>query len=425
MPENEALYDVAILGGGPAGATAAALLAREGFRVIVFEKERFPRFKIGESLLPQSLTAFDRLGLRERLDRDAFRKHGGEIATGCGTRRSAFYFAEGFPLRHPYSYQVERATFDTMMLNHAAAAGAEIHQECAVDSIDFSADSATISTSIGTRRARYVIDCSGRNSILGAKFSLKTSYPHLQKFSVYAHFEGVQRDLGRDGTLTRLVRDGRRWFWLIPLDDHRTSVGLVTDISAFRAAKLSPEAAFQQAIAESPLMAERLASARAITPYHAVSDYSYRNSRFTGPRWLLVGDAAGFIDPIFSTGVFLAIHSAEMAADAVAASLRRPWLRPLRFAWYSRRLGHTMNRYLRFVSAWYTEEFMDLFTTPSPPLRIPQAVNAVLAGNLHGGWSVWWRLQVFYFILWLQRFVPVCPRLPRTAPAAVPTGSPV
>ena len=416
------IYDVAIIGGGPAGATAATLLARKGRRVVVCEKEEFPRFKIGESLLPHSLETFDRLGVREKLEAHAFKKHGGEIATACGRRIMRFYFETAIQLKHRSSYQVERAWFDKMLLDHAAESGAEIRQPATIESVTFDDSGVTLKTSTGEIRARYLLDCSGRNAIVGQQLDLKRRYDHLQKFSVFAHFEGVQRDDGRDATLTRLVRGKREWFWLIPLDEKRTSIGVVMDIADYRAAKLSPEESFDAAIARSPLMRERMAGARRITPIHAVGDYSYRNTRFHGPRWLLAGDAAGFIDPIFSTGVFLAIHSAEQAASALDCALRRPWLRAIRFAWFARGLGILMNRYLRFVSAWYSEEFVDVFTTPEPPCRIPQAVNSVLGGNIHPNFSVWWRLQLFYLVLWIQKRHPIVDKLEplndETLPAA-------
>jgi flavin-dependent dehydrogenase len=417
-------HDIAIIGGGPAGATAAILLARRGRKVVVCEKESFPRFKIGESLLPHSMRSLADLGVEQKLKEHGFPKHGGEIATGCGRRIKRFYFEGALQLRDRFAYQVERAWFDKMLLDHAGENGAEVRQPCAVQGIAFDAEGATLQTAGGEIRAKYVLDCSGRNAVVGQQFDLRRRYEHLQKFSVFAHYEGVQRDEGRDGTLTRLVRGHRHWFWLIPLDERRTSIGLVCDQADFRAGKKSPEQALDDAIAASPLMRERMSGARRLTDMHAVGDYSYRNTRLHGDRWLLAGDAAGFIDPIFSTGVFLAIHSAEKAARAIDGALRQPWSRSIRFGLYQRGLNRLMNRYLRFVSAWYTDEFVDVFTTPKPPFRIPQAVNSVLGGNIHPNFSVWWRLQFFYFVLWLQKRKQIVPKLDdvengaATAPAA-------
>jgi flavin-dependent dehydrogenase len=300
----------------------------------------------------------------------------------------------------------------------------EVRQPCAVRDVAFDAEGATLKTGDGEIRAKYVIDCSGRNAVVGQHFDLRRKYAHLQKFSVFSHFEDAQRDEGRDGTLTRLIRGHRHWFWMIPIDERRTSVGLVCDQADFRAAKKSPEQALNDAIAASPLMRDRMANARRVTEVHAVGDYSYRNTRLHGDRWLLAGDAAGFIDPIFSTGVFLAIHSAEKAVHAVDAALRQPWQRRLQFWKYSRGVNKLMNRYLRFVSAWYTDEFVDVFTTPKPPFKIPQAVNSVLGGNINPSFGVWWRLQFFYLVLWVQKRKQIVGKLDdvqdgaATAPAA-------
>jgi flavin-dependent dehydrogenase len=416
------VHDIAIIGGGPAGSTAATLLARRGWKVVVCEKETFPRFKIGESLLPHSIQSLEELGVGDKLAERGFKKHGGEIATACGRRIKRFYFEAAIQLRDRVAFQVERAWFDKMLLDHAAENHVEVRQPCAVQSIAFDDQGATLQTASGEIRAKYVLDCSGRNAVVGQQFDLRQRYENLQKFSVFAHFTGVQRDEGRDGTLTRLIRGHRHWFWMIPLDETRTSVGLVCDQADFRASKKSPAQALDDAIAASPLMRERMRSAERLTDVHAVGDYSYRNTRLHGDRWLLAGDAAGFIDPIFSTGVFLAIHSAEMAVAAIDIALRRPWLRRLRFALYARGLNRLMNRYLRFVRAWYTDEFVDVFTTPKPPFQIPQAVNSVLGGNIHPNFSVWWRLQFFYFVLWLQKRKPIVPKLddPESGAQAAP-----
>ncbi len=409
-------YDVAIIGGGPAGSTAAALLAQGGRRVVVLERDEFPRFHIGESLLPYSMGAFDRLGLQPWLQTNAFPKYGGEIATACGTRRLKFYFKNGFRLARTSSYQVERATFDQMLLRRAAELGAEVREKTPVQRVSFDAEGADIELEGAARlRARYVIDAGGRHSVVGKELGQKIEYPHLKKFSCFAHYEGVQRDEGIDAGLTRLVRAETHWFWLIPLDETRTSIGVVMDSAEFKAWKCPPEEALARVIEESPVMRARMAAATRTTKVYSVGDYSYRHRRLTGPRWMLAGDAAGFIDPIFSTGVFLAIHSGEQCADAIESALAHPRRRAGCFRRYERGLHRVMDMYLRFVTAWYRAEFIEVFTTPTLRFQIAPAVNAVLAGNIGNSFAIWWRMQLFYLVVFLQRFVALCPRLERPA----------
>ena len=199
-------------------------------------------------------------------------------------------------------------------------------------------------------RARYVIDCSGRNTVIGNFFKLKQGYENLKKFSIYAHYENVDREEGIDGTLIRLIRGRDRWFWMIPLSPTKMSIGMVMDIADFKAMKKSPESAMEDCLREQPTIWSRMARSARVSPVYSVSDYSYRNTSLTGDRWLLAGDAAGFIDPIFSTGVFIAIRSGEDAANAIDTALKNPSRRAAAFAKYQRSLQRVMEMYLRFVT---------------------------------------------------------------------------
>jgi FADH2-dependent halogenase len=411
--------DVLIIGGGPAGSTAASILARHGRKVVVFEREKFPRFHIGESLLPYSMNAFERLGVQEKLKAISMEKIGGEVSSACGTRKVRFYFRTGFRLNQTKSYQVKRADFDKLLLDHAAESGARVHEQAQVEKLDFAPDSVTLSVKMeGETRpqvpitARYLIDCSGRNSVVGSHFKLRKPYDTLQKFSVFAHFEDVPLRDREELNLTRLIRGRDFWFWMIAVSETRISVGVVTDTSKFRELKKSPEEAIDHFIAQSPEMQERMAGARRVSQVYSISDYSYRNSRFTGDRWMLAGDAAGFIDPIFSTGVFLAILSGEQCADALHAVLDNPRRRPALFRQYEKNLGRVMAKYLRFVEAWYRPEFIEVFTNPVEHLNLVGAVNASLAGNISNSFALWWRMEVFYLVLFLQRHMTLVPRLP-------------
>ena len=452
---SSSMYDVAIIGGGPAGSTAAALLARAGRRVIVFEREKFPRFHIGESLLPFSMKAFTRLDLHEKILRAGFlKKYGGEIMGACSDTGTKFYFKDGYRSQTDHAYQVTRGDFDKLLLDHAAESGAEVHEETLVTRVPFTVDEAmlfwkgvrsdevglarcadrTSQRDVPTRedeiRARYVIDASGRTSLLGRQFKIKKNYEHLQKLSIFAHYDGVWRAEGIDGTLTVLLRAVDRWFWLIPLTVERTSVGVVLDSETFRKSKLSAEDFLEQALAEQPTIAKRMTNARRVSKVYVEADFSYRSKRLYGDRWLLAGDAAGFVDPIFSSGVFLAVFSGERCADALNEVLDHPRKAKQLFAQYERSVNRAMDVYLRFVDAWYTKEFIEVFLAPRNVLGLAPAVNAVLGGNVGNSFPIRWRMWVFYFLVWLQRRYPIAPKLtlmPKkeaSAASAQPVGVP-
>src|SRR6266699_1141645 len=413
---STAMYDVAIIGGGPAGSTAAALLARAGRRVVVFEREKFPRFHIGESLLPFSMKAFTRLELHEKFLRAGFmKKFGGEIFGACSEQGTKFYFKDGFRSQTDHAYQVTRSDFDKVLLDHAVESGAEVHEETSVDRVAFSKDDVELTVKRNEAshsiRARYVIDASGRTSVLGRQFKIKKTYDHLQKLSIFAHYDGVWRPEGIDGTLTVLIRAVDRWFWLIPLTDERTSVGVVLDSDTFRKSKLSADDFLEQALAEQPTIAKRMTKAQRVSEVYVEADFSYRSARLQGDRWLLAGDAAGFIDPIFSSGVFLAVFSGERCADVLNDILDHPRKARRLFASYERAVNRAMDIYLRFVNAWYTKEFIEVFLAPRNILGLAPAVNAVLGGNVGNSFAIRWRMWVFYFLVWLQRHHPIAPRL--------------
>jgi len=432
-------YDVAIIGGGPAGSTAATLLSKAGRRVIVLEREKFPRFHIGESLLPFSMQTFTRLGLQEKLRAHFVEKFGGEIAEAGGEKAAKFYFKDGFASRTDRSYQVTRSKFDKMLLDHAGEAGAEICEETSVDDVMFDDGGVTLRIrdlnqagvadphyrKIGPElRAKYLIDASGRNSVIGNKFKLKKSYQHLQKLSLFAHYEGVEREAGIDGTLTRMVRTLDSWFWVIPLENNRTSIGIVLEAADFKKSGLSAEQFFERAIAEQPLVRNRIGGGRRVSQVYTAADFSYRSQKLTGDRWLLAGDAAGFIDPVFSSGVFLAVLAGEQAADVLHDVLDHPKRVRRLFRHYERLVNRAMDVYLRFVESWYAgKEFVEVFLTPTQLFQIPPAVNAVLGGNVGNRFAIRWRMELFYLIVRLQRKWTLCPRLslvPKTDREAAP-----
>ncbi len=411
----EPIYDAAIIGGGPAGSTAATFLARQGHKVVVLEREKFPRFHIGESLLPQSMDAFERLGVIGKLDAKFLPKYGAEITTACGTNSAKIFFKDGLGARHDRAYQVTRSEFDKLLLDHSAENGATVLEQTSVETLDFHPEEVGLIVNTrgepGKIRARWLLDCSGRGSVVGNHFKLRQTFANLKKFSVFAHYENVARDAGATGSFIRLIRGRDRWFWMIPLTATKMSIGLVMDLTAFKALKQAPEAALEEAIREQPQIWSRMAQAERVTEVYSASDYSYRNTSLFGDRWVLAGDAAGFIDPIFSTGVSLGIRSGEQAANALAEVLKNPSARPRVFRQYERGVNRVMNLYLRFVNNWYQPQFAEVITRPVDHLQLAATVNAVLAGNLSNGFAIWWRMEVFYLVVFLQRFMPLCPRV--------------
>jgi len=420
----ESLYDVAVIGGGPAGSTAATFLALDRRKVIVIEKERFPRFHIGESLLPYSMGAFERLGVRKKLDAKFLPKYGAEVCTTCGQGVVKFNFKDAYRTKHDRAYQVTRSEFDKLLLDHSAECGATVLEETAVDQIEFGKDQIgiTINNTGGSREisARYVIDCSGRTSVIGNYFKLKKPYPNLKKFSVFAHSENVARDPGTEGTYSRLVRGSDRWFWMIPLSQTRMSIGVVMNIDDFKALKKRPEEALDDILREQPEIWSRMTQSTRVSEVLAESDYSYRNRRLTGDRWLLAGDAAGFIDPMFSTGVFVAIETAEQAANAVGEALQNDRRRRAAFKKYERETNRVMDLYLRFVGNWYKPKFIEVMTHPVNRFQLAPVINSMLAGNIKSSFTLWSRMEAFYLVTFLQRFIPLCPRLSLNPKDSVP-----
>jgi flavin-dependent dehydrogenase len=412
--------DVAIIGGGPAGSSAGTLLAQAGRRVVIFDREKFPRFRVGESMLPTSLNTLERMGVKPKIDAGGFLiKHGGEIVSACG-KRVRFYFRNGRNAKRATAYQVLRSEFDKILLDHAASSGCDVREQTAVDSFEVDEDQVTLyPRGKPPVRAKYVIDCSGRNCFIGNRYQLRQPYPNLHKFSVFAYYDDVMRNDGPDGTLTRMVRAKDCWFWMIPLQGRTSSIGVVMDTEKFRKLNKTPEEALANCIAEQPMVNEWMGAAKRVTPVYATGDFSYRNSKLTGDRWLLAGDAAGFVDPVFSSGVYLALLSGEQAADALNLALDRPQSRPNAFRYYERRIGRVLDIYLRWASAWYTQEFMEVFLFPKEIFGLVPTVSAVLSGNEVRDFGMRWRLCIFSVLVALQkRTSRIAPRLTLTAKAS-------
>jgi FADH2-dependent halogenase len=262
-----------------------------------------------------------------------------------------------------------------------------------------------------TLRASFVIDASGRANLTGNQENLRQVHPRHRKYAVFGHFTGVQRDSGEAGGDTVIVRDERRWFWIIPISTHKTSVGLVLDKADLERDGGDAEAAFHRAAASSIVMQARMARADLLGELHTTADFSYFNRRLAGPRLLRVGDAAGFMDPIFSAGVYLAMWSGKLAAEAVKEALADRANGAPVFAAYEKRLNRAMRVYWRLVENYYTTPFMELFLEPRHRFDLPAAVVAVLAGDLEPSWRIRWRLELFYLLVRVQARRALAPRI--------------
>jgi flavin-dependent dehydrogenase len=398
-------YDVIVIGGGPSGSTAAMVLARRGRRVLVVEKERFPRFHIGESLLPYNLRLFRELDLLDVIEKAGFvRKLGAQFWIGNGSRHIDVRFADGEFNEETCAFQVERSVFDELLLRHAASAGVEVREDCAVNGYSIGHDGVRVQTTAGVFEADFLVDASGQVNFTGNRDGVRQSYPSHRKVAVFGHFAGVPVPEGdRRGDIV-IVRLESEWAWLIPLAGGKMSVGLVLDQSRVKASPRGPEELFSETIAGSAVLVEKLAAADRIGPLRVIADYSYSNRRFIGPRLVRVGDAAAFLDPIFSSGVYLAMRSARDGAHAVDDALERRAEVTSGMRRYEKRLRRSMGLYWKLIEQFYTRPFIEVFLAPDPPRHLQSAVNSILAGRIESPWSVRWRIWMFYGLVRLRSF---------------------
>jgi len=411
-------YDAVVIGGGPAGAAAAAHLARHQRRVLVVERERFPRFHIGESLIPETNRHLARIGVLETIAAAGFPvKRGAILLSGDGDHESYADFSQAQGVDRVTTWEVPRHRFDQILLHHAGDCGAEVCEATRATAVDFADDGVAVtvrSEESGERtvRARTVIDASGRDGFLAKRLKLRRFDPELRHVGIHAWYEGVEPpppDCAGDVRLVSLARGA--WGWLIPLDGQRTSVGVV--VSRERHATLpteSPERCLEILLAEIPAVVPLLAGARRVSDVRVEGDYSYATRSYAGDRWLLAGDAGSFLDPVFSTGVLLALEGGIEAADAVHRGLR-DGNRRRAFAAYDRGQRRAYRFFRRYVTGFYRPEFRDLLLRPGDPLGLSRAVVTVLAGNARPSFKMRLRLEIFFFMVRLQRFFQIAPRI--------------
>lgn len=412
-------FDIVIAGGGPGGSAAATFLARAGRRTLLLEKDQHPRFRIGESLLPYGNDLLREMGVWDKVVATGcfMPKHGAEFCTADGLQFQRFSFAQGLGPEYAMTYQVERAKFDDLLIAHAAECGCIVRERATVTDLKPSHDSVTVTyTEAGERRtvsAAWFIDATGRDALAGRLLGLpKRATLAAKRIATYAHFRGAFRNDGPEAGNITIARLPGGWFWFIPINAEITSVGYVRRLSDSKASGLSPDDEFTHAVAQFSGVAERLRAAERIGEFRTTGDYSHRFTTFAPhPRVLLAGDAAGFVDPIFSSGVMMALKSARLAARLILACPGRG-LAPAQRRRYTREVRRMMDVYVRMIRTFYDDPAFEIFMHPQPMLGLPAAVAAVVGGNTDLPFRLRWRLQAFYLLCWLQRHFALAPRIP-------------
>ena len=388
MPMSD--YDVVVIGGGPAGSTVSALIAQRGYRVGLFERERFPRFHIGESLIPETYWVLKRLNMLPKMQRSHFvKKYSVQFVNASGKLSAPFYFHDNMPHECSQTWQVVRSEFDQMMLENAREHGVDAHEGVHVLDVVFDKDRAvgiTVKDTDGSRRevrARVVVDASGQAALLQNRFKLRVWDPILNKGAIWTYWQGAYRDTGRDEGATMVLQTDNRngWFWYIPQHDDVVSVGIVAPFDyLFKGRGANHEKTYLEEVDRCPAVKQRIAGAARVTGYFVTRDYSYRSTRVAGDGWVLVGDAFGFLDPLYSSGVLLALKSGELAAGAIVDGLERGDVSEAQLGRWGPVFNEGVDRMRRLVCEFYDGFSFGAFVRQYPHLR--GTITDLLIGDL-------------------------------------------
>jgi flavin-dependent dehydrogenase len=405
MTATQLQCEVLVIGGGPAGSTISALLAERGRDVVMLEKTKHPRFHIGESLLPLNLPLFESLGVADEVHALAMPKFGAEFVSPWHANAVTFDFAAAVDRGFPLAYQVRRSDFDEVLFKNAVRKGARTFEECRATRVEFTDDGALVAAQPKdgpeqSWRTKFVIDASGRDTLLASQLDLKRRNRKHNSAAIFGHFTGAKRLPGRaEGNISIFWFD-HGWFWFIPLADGATSVGAVCWPYYMKSRRTTPEQFFFDTIAMCPALADRLADARLSSPVTATGNYSYDAARAGGRRFLMLGDAYTFIDPVFSTGVLLAMQSAFVGAQTVEACLDEPQRATSAVKAFEASMRRGPRLFSWFIYRVTTPTLRDLFMHPRN-VRLQAAVLSVLAGDIFRGTPLRWRLLHFKFVYYV------------------------